>query len=317
MSSFRQNWLYWVVALISAIALHAYVQVEEEPRTRTLPDVPLVFTNTGDLQVTPRRRTVSVTVQGPRDVIDRMSPRDVTASVDLRGLTPGSSYSLAIDCASKVAPDMVICTPNPAIVRVSVDATVSKLFQVVPRLVQAPPVGFEYTTPTVTPSEATATGVSRVLMRVERLIVLVRMGKEDIDAYFPIQAVDRRDAPVPGVRVDPPKAHVSATIRRALLSKMLLVTPVVSGRPEPGYVVTDLSVRPSMVKGRGGAILAETNVVHTVPIPLDGISENTNMKVSLERIPGIFLEPDTVAAHVEVKRVGQPAPPSHGGATGG
>lgn len=313
MSYWKQNWPYWLAAIVMAIALNTYVRMEESPRTRSL-EVPILFTNASpDFIITPSRRLVTVTVRGPQDIIQRMTPKDISAVVDLRGLTPGSAYTLDVQCSSKVSPDSVTCAPSPAVVVVSIDVRESKPLPITARLTGAPPVGFEFERPIVTPAEATVSGLSRAVSRVERLLVIVPMGQTNIDRQLPIQPVDSRGAPVPGVKITPSTARVVARIRRAPLAKNLVVSIVVSGHPDSGYAVTDLTVKPIMVKARGDARLATLSTVQTVPIPLDGLKETTTIRVPLERLPGIELNPDVVSVKVEIKRIAPPPIPEQGG----
>jgi len=312
-SSWRQNWPYLLAALALAVALHAYVKMEEKPRSRSL-QADIQFVNAGpDLVVTPSRRRVTVTVQGPADIIQEITPRDIAATVDLRGLTPGSSYSLEIQCTSRVAPDVVTCTPTPGVVVVGIDVSESKPLPITARLVGTPPLGFEYDPPRVLPPEAAVSGVSRVVGRVEHLLVAAPMGQTDIDRLLPIKAVDRRGAPVPGVRIEPPFARVQAAIRRQPLTKNLVVSPVLAGLPEAGYSVSELVVKPLMVKARGDTRLARLTAVQTVPIPLDGLAETQTRQVPLERIPGVQLSPESVTVTIEVRRVTPPEKPSEQG----
>lgn len=314
MSSWRQNWPYLLAALALAVALHTYVKMGEQPRSRSL-QADIQFVNAGPgVVITPSRRKVNVTVQGPADTIQEITPKDISATVDLKGLTPGSSYSLEIQCTSRVAPDVVTCTPTPSVVVVGIDVSESKPLPLTARLVGTPPLGFEYDPPHVSPQEATVSGVSRVVGRVEHLLVVVPMGQTDIDRSLPIKAVDRRGAPVPGVRIEPPYARVQATIRRQPIAKNLVVSPILSGRPETGYTLADLVVRPLMVKARGDARLARLTAVQTVPIPLDGLSETETRQVPLERIPGVQFIPETVTVTIEVRRtVSPPTPADQGG----
>lgn len=288
--------------------------MEEKPRFRSV-QADIQFVNAGpDMVVNPSRRKVNVTVQGPRDLIERITPNDIAAVVDLRGLTPGSSYSLEVQCTSRVAPESVTCVPTPGVVVVGIDVSESKPLPITARLVGTPPLGFEYDPPQTSPPEAIVRGVSRAVDRVEHLLVLVPMGQTDIDRTLPIKAVDRRGAPVPGVRVEPPSVRVRASIRRQPLTKNLVVSPVVAGQPEAGYRLADLVVKPLMVKARGDVRLARMTIVQTVPIPLDGLSATETRQVALERIPGVQLTPESVTVKIEVRRVAPaPTPPEQGG----
>ncbi len=94
------------------------VQIQPNPVDRVMTQVPVHIRNMGSrLSAQARPAGISVTVRGPKDVVEALRPDSLSAFVDLAGLGPGQ-YNLTVRV--EPSPDFVVVRTDPATVRVRI-----------------------------------------------------------------------------------------------------------------------------------------------------------------------------------------------------
>lgn len=313
----RSSLFYFAIALACSVALWTYVRLNEGPVS--VPFVEKVqFVNIPgpDLQVTSSPRMVTVTVEGAPDLVNRLAPQEVVASVDLQGIHPGEDFQRPVKCDTVVHAEALQCRASPASVTLSVDQLVSKPVPVTPRLVGVPPFGYRFEPAQVTPPEAEVRGLSRFVNRVHLLLASTRIGSSAVDVSVPLLPLDADERRVRNVQLVPPSVRLQARLVQQPQSKKIVVSPVIIGRPDPAWVVTEEDVTPSQVVARGDARrLQELDHVSTLPVVIEAAKGYAVTKqIQLETLPGIAYDVDTVTVTVKLRPV---AAPPVGGTTGG
>jgi YbbR domain-containing protein len=140
--------------------------------------------------------------------------------------------------------------------------------------------------------------------RVARVIAVLpkAQGSWNIDQTVDLVAQDERQQTIDSVDVEPSKVHVEIILKRAEVSKSVLLSAQMIGSPAAGYVVTGYQFQPSMVtiNGTQEALRAISSI--TVPIQIDPeLKQGFDHMVQITAPPGTSLNPaDAADIHVRV-----------------
>ncbi|MER3485137.1 MAG: hypothetical protein C4345_03335 [Chloroflexota bacterium] len=125
-----------VASLVLALLLWGWVTAQQDPETtRVFPNVAIQVGELPDsLVVVTAAPTAVVTVTGPRSVINELTPADISAQLDLHGITQAGTYSVRV----------LVSTPDgvwnrkvtPARLDIVVENTVSRDFVLEPEIVK-------------------------------------------------------------------------------------------------------------------------------------------------------------------------------------
>ena len=129
-----------------------------------------------------------------------------------------------------------------------------------------------------------------------------------VDDDLPVVALDADGEQVTDVAVTPATAHVHIALARVPASKVLLVSPNLTGTPPYPYKVTDIQVSPASVTvtGRPDA-LAHAATVPTVPIDLSGAMGDVTRQVACALPSGVATVGQSMVT-VTVRIAASPAP---------
>ena len=96
-------------------------------------------------------------------------------------------------------------------------------------------------------------------------------------------AVDRLGDPVSPVKLEPDTARVTIPVFANLGSRVIPVSPVVTGTPAAGFEVATVTVEPTVVTVKGDAErLAALESVDTAPVSVSGASKTVTSTVALD-----------------------------------
>jgi YbbR domain-containing protein len=113
----------------------------------------------------------------------------------------------------------------------------------------------------------------------------------DIDRDVVVEAFDEVGAIVPGIDIDPGTVRVRADVARQLAYATLPVVPELSGEPERGVRVDNVSVVPGTITVSGeNPIIRELESITTEPVDISGQS------VELVTEARLVLPPDVTAS---------------------
>ena len=308
----REDFVYKVVAVITALTLWLYVQGEQNPRIApNIPGVQLQVLNIPKgYSITGGTGELSVTLEGTKSSVDGIRREKLRAWVDLAGRGPGTMTVPVQVTLPKSAPEDVVATPVPSAVTMTLEAVATRVMSVDVNYITPPPVGYNLGEPKVSPASAYISGRSALVEQVRRLAVMVDPSQisnpdEVVDSYFDIAALDASGNEVKDVTIDPDRTRVRLGIVRVPATKLVIVSPTFVGQPKFGYLVKKVTVRPSevMVKGQP-EILYNISTIMTEDVDVDGATSTIAKDVGLRVPSGITvanIKTVRVTAKIEVK----------------
>lgn len=240
------------LALALAFSLWLYVTDRENPQERQtfnsaiaiIPsNVPNGFAVAGLSEP-----AVRIRIEAPRNELDSVSPDVFEATLDLGGLSAGTS-SVPVDVRS-TNNDIRVIDVTPARVDVTIETLRTKEVPVRVRLVGSPQTGFEATGERADPERATVSGPESLVALTDSVVAEVSLTSLRVDVTderVPLEPRDARDGQISRVTVNPETARVSVDIQQTEYSLEFAVTPLVTGQPAPGYNVAGIAIEPRLV----------------------------------------------------------------------
>lgn len=314
----RDNWLYKLLALGFAVALHFYAtNLLNPPQSRVLPVAVTPHNLPSDLLWSPKTAPqVSVTLTGPADQLNRVPDSAVTASVDVAGALPGKPVLLPVRTRVATGEPGVSVEAQPQYVSITLTAKSARRLPIVASAPAAPPAGYTFRAPVVTPRRARVEGGRDAVESVRQLVVRVdapgAIGTIDEDG--PIVALDAQNNPVPDVTITPATATVRIEMTKVPAAKTLIVSPSVTGSPPFPARITGIDVSPPTVTVSGRPEqLARSSTVSTAPIDVSGATSDVTRQVPLATPAGLTVigaPTITVTVHISSPPAAPSPPPN-------
>ncbi|MDN5347583.1 MAG: hypothetical protein PWP65_1147 [Clostridia bacterium] len=289
--NWRQNFGYRIFSILAAVTLWLYVTGEQNPVGQNILSVPLETENLAEgLVVAERPSEIQVRVEGRKNVIARLSPRDIQAVVDLRNARVGENR-LPVKVALPEGVNLV--NLNPAEVKVRIDRSSEVQLPLKVNLIGMPASGFKTMEPILKPSQVLVSGPEETLRSIGRVFV-----EADIDqarghyvAQLPVKVVDRDGRPMQRwVTVKPETAEIFIPVVRDQPSKIVPIRPKLAGEPAKGYVVRRVVLEPEVLEIFGSyELLATIDYLNTMPVEINGARKNIVSETNIDLPPGILL----------------------------
>jgi YbbR domain-containing protein len=289
------NWPLKLTALGLAVVLYAGLSISESTRSWSGP-VPIEVLNapTGGALLDDPGAVDRIEYLAPDAVAAQISSDSFRASVDLSSVQPrvgATTVEVPVD-VFPVDPRVRIVGYEPTGVVMRVDEVVSRVMPV--QVDHGPlPEGIEMGPVAVDPNQVTVRGASSRLQNVRSVEgrFVVDASAIDIDRDVVVEAFDEVGAIVPGIDIDPGTVRVRADVARQLAYATLPVVPELSGEPERGVRVDNVSVVPGTVTVSGeNPIIRELESITTEPVDISGQS------VELVTEARLVLPPDVTAS---------------------
>lgn len=283
-----------IFALIIAVILWSYVMSKEDPLfTATRKNVSVQFVNESSLErqglviMEPKDATITVSIEGRRSDVMKISEKDIIAKVDLTGYTEGNvKVSVDVESPSKLV-DIVDYSPKEILFKF--DKLVRKESPVTIETEGKLPQGFVLGAPEIKPQSVYIEGPRSWVNAVSQVIALVNIGNktEDINITVPIKLVDSQGNDVRGV--DKEQNVVDIFIPVYQIKKIPIELQTVNQLPD-GYEIVTAKINPATieVKGKKGA-LTDIKSIKTKPIDINSLISNRNVPVELDIPEGLTL----------------------------
>ncbi|MCR4419589.1 MAG: CdaR family protein [Clostridia bacterium] len=298
----RSDWGYKLIALALAFALWLYVTEERNPVADNVLNVPLETRAVpSDLVVAEKPTTVQVRVQGARQAVERLTPRDLQAFVNLSGAHAGANQRpVEVVLPSRV--ELVEVLPPQA--SVVLEQVTKTQLPVEVKLTGEPAPGYEVLAPLVRPQEVVVSGPRSWLEELAKGVVEVniRGRTESLHLYLPVRLIERDgEEALPGPEVDPSAVEVFVPVAVAGVSKEVPVKVALEGDPAEGYKLGRIAVSPSTVRVYGAPeVLAGIKELVSRPVNISGARESLQVLLDFSPPEGLYLYPVAVAAVIEV-----------------
>lgn len=291
---FKKNLSLKIISLVLALFLWFVVHFgelnpEAAAGTKHL-ELPLIFQNlSSKVQVLSAPSEIFATVEGPRKKLNKLSPSDFKAYVDLQGKKGGDYQNLPIHLASP--PGFMVKRISPLRVKVILDTVIQKK---VPVLWNAQEINTHHIIQ-IAPSQVIVKGASLRINEVEDAQVQIPTPWHNhtpvILTPVPTDALGRI---VPGVQIIPPFVEVleqkknsiapfavrpSITgflsshefLRAVSVKPAIVLAEIKSGTPLPKY----LSTSPINITGKRGTLIRIVEIIPPKGIVLQGKKKAT------------------------------------------
>lgn len=310
-----ENWPYKAMALLFAVALHLYVSGQNPRKSRTL-SVPLQprGLSSGVVLDDKSLQTVTLTLEGASEELDRLSDANVAASVDLSRARAGKNAALPIEISLPVSARgvVMVAEKQPPTATVVLEARKRRRLPITATLPGTPPPGFAFRAPQISPREATVEGMESAVRSVAQLLARADGGNAvgSVEDDLPLVALDAQGAVVGDVAITPAVAHVQIDMARVPAMKTLLVSPTLAVLPAFPLQVTGVEVVPPTVTLAGRPeSLARIGTVGTTPLDLSGATGDVVRQAACAPPPGLtFSGPSVVTVTVHIAAIPTPAP---------
>lgn len=285
----RHNWPWKLVAVILALFLWSYVNTQRNPKAVRTISVPIQTMNLAKGYVADiTRQEASVQVEGLKALVDTIRQNDIYAWVDLDKVMPSGgpsqkSYRINVRISGIPSEDIDFVV-NPKTVDVRVEMIGGKRLPVEVKYLSAPPLGYTFSDPIISPASVSVSGKSENIAKVKKVVLTLSQNtpSSSIDQEFPLVPMDTNGNHVRGVTISPPSVRLELGLIEVPASKKVVISPKLDGTPKFPKTIKKVTINPSSVvlEGRPN-VLADISRIETVPIDVDGLDQSITSQVSL------------------------------------
>jgi YbbR domain-containing protein len=299
---FAHGWLK-IVSVALAVLLWAMVSSQRASVERGL-RIPLELQNLPENleMVEVPQESVDVRIRGTADMLSRIAPGDLVASLDLSSAQPGRRLFHLSPERVKGPFAVVVTQITPSSIAIRFEPSATRIVPVVASIEGEPAPGYMVGTIAAQPETVEVVGPESVLRRVTEAItepVWVGSARSDVSSSAVVGVADE------GVRIKTAQTvAVSVAIVPAPVEKQLSSVPVRARNLANGL---SAKISPSTVKVRVRGTEQSLSKIRDMSVvayvDLEGIAEGDyGLPVRLEPSPGIGidqLDPTIVNIHVE------------------
>ncbi|MBU4310316.1 hypothetical protein KKD34_01890 [bacterium] len=276
-----RNWFHHnlgikLASLTCALVLFFYV-LSQQGEIRTFGDVPLDFyTDLADLVPTVSPETVSVSLQGPRNIILGLERRQIKVYLDLKGKEAGQFLYPSEDFKIKCPEGVRMVKITPRIVSVNLEPLATKEMEIKPTILGRPTPGYGIGKTTCDPKSLMVRGPEsrlKALAGIPTTPIDVSDISSDITRVVKANLTEEKDLKI--IREAP--IQVSIDLIRELVEKRFTDIPVKIMQPPSSLLEARLKEKRATLLLRGPqesmATLKATNI--TVAIDVSDLSRGT------------------------------------------
>jgi YbbR domain-containing protein len=282
-----------VMALVLAVVIWSVATLESNPSREGyfFDTVPIELVQRPDDLIVFEKSVerVRLKVRAPQVSFDQLRVSSFRATANLARLAVGE-HKVPIQVQVN-DPRVTILAIEPSEVKVRLEPLKSRTLEVRCDVLDAPPIGFTYRTPSVTPAQVLVSGAAILVNRVNEVSadVYLRGAKATIEREITVQARDAQGNVVSGLTISPTVVLVRVPIEQRVGYKDVSIKAVLKGTAASGYWISNIVVNPSTVTIIGNPdILARIpGFVETVPIDVTGATMDINRQAVLSLPEGV------------------------------
>jgi YbbR domain-containing protein len=294
--SVRGNLGLAVLSVALAFGVWMFIIDTEHPtRTGVFPvDIPVEPVNMPEgLTLGGPLGDVALRIEASENLWDQFTASDFRATVNLLGAQVGSQdVQVQVEPLGErnglriieVIPTLHSAGGPPGTVHVELKPLVSQVVPVSLDLAGAPPMGYELSTPSVKPEQVVVSGPEDLVSRVAAAVASVDLSGvvSDVRQSFSLLPRDDSGFIVAGVTLDPSSVDIEIAVEQKRFSRLVVVSPSLTGSPAAGYNVTAVEVDPASVTLMGPLeLLNVTSFVVTDDIDITGATSDITRIVNI------------------------------------
>ncbi len=313
-----ENFGLLLLALVIAVVVWIAQESERDPIVEDdyQQPIPVVVQNqpSGTHLVEGWQAEVRVRLRAPQSVWDELRPTNFTALLDLSPnlapLEPGE-YDVGVQVSLNVEPATLLKV-EPEFIRIELEAVLQRAVPVFVEVRGEPDLAYQAGEPVYTDTvqvEGAASQVDRVLQAVSN--ISLQGARARVEEQVILTPVDAEGKRVNGVTLQPDRIQVRVPVKQRPNFKQMAVNVEILGQPATDYRVTNVSYSPSVVNVIGSPVVLDDlpGVLNTVPISIEGRTENVVERLALELPAGVsVVDPNELAVQVSIQI--QPLPGS-------
>lgn len=307
----RHNWQWKLVALVLSFFLWSYVNTQRNPKATITFNVPIQIMNlskgyVADLSV----QEASVQIEGYKARVDTVRQNDISAWVDLDTIMPSNGpvkkiKTLNVRISGIPREDISPPTVLPRTVEVRVEMIGGKRLPVEVKFLSAPPLGYSFGNPIVTPASISISGKSESVAKVNKVVLTLSQNtsSSSIDAEFPLVPMDLNGNQVRGVSLSPSSVRLQLGLIEVPASQEVVISYKLQGKPKYPAQIKNVTLQPSSVKLEGRPnILSSISTIETAPIDVEGQDKTLTKQVKLVVPTGTKVKgPNTVSVTIDIE----------------
>ncbi len=281
-----------LLAFVMAIILWLYISSEYNISAERYYDIEIRPINlNNNLSIKEIRDTVSVGIQGPKNILENISSQKIAGTVDLEKIKEAGEYQLSINVFIPKNTDIIKIIPNE--LRIVVEDISKREYTVEYNLIGLPEKGYSLEDePEIIPREAMITGPDSMLDQIGQIRIDIDISsiREDFSREEAIVIYDKNNKVLDNLNVQPKTVLVSVRVGEGYPEKILTIKPRIIGRPAPEYFVSKIEANPSYLVVYGNySKIVNLDFLETIPIDVNGISKTLTVKVPPIIGEGIYI----------------------------
>lgn len=266
-----------ITCLVVSVVLWMFIMVQTNPpQEKTITNIPVTIKNLSALENAnlvmmnseKEHLTVNVSIKGNIDQISKINKSDFTAYIDVLGFTEGVKNA-KVDISGPSG--IEIKSTYPSQIACNIESIISKVMDVTVQYEGNQAENYYRSMPLLNPSSVKITGPRSVVNSADMAVATVNIdgAVDNVTKTVPVRVYDGTDteifmsAPINNVEVSVP----------IYPTKYVQLVPNVTGEPEAGYQMTNVTVRPDKVR-----VAARKDILDTI----------TQLKISDLDITGAY-----------------------------
>ncbi len=271
-----------IISLFLAIILWFYVIGGENPIIERFIDIPLNISNlSAGLSLREIPTNISIGIKGPKNLVNNLSSGEIVGIIDFSEIKEPGIYKLKIEV--KPPNRIEIIRVIPAEISVMVEQILTKTVEVEYDLIGIPEKGYSLADePKITPERVNITGPSSILEKVKQVVLVIDISgiNKDLTKQGILKAIDMSGKEIREIKIEPDVVEVSIFLTEGYPTKLLLVKPRITGKPAPGYFISQILITPEELEIMGNFHqLNRLEWLETIPIDVNGITKTLSVKV--------------------------------------
>ena len=295
MSKVKGNWTVKLFALLIAIFLWSYVMSEVNPvRTTSYKDVNVTLTNISSLDrqglvvMSPKSPTINVTVSGNKTDMDRFTPANITAEIDLEGHSEGEIKIPVNVKLQNTSSNIKLENFEPKEILFKIDKIISKEVNVNVQTLGELPEGYILEEVNKNIQNIVIKGPRTLVNEVSeaRAIVDLTDKTNSSTSSLPVQLLNDEEQEVGGIEKDPGIVDVELNISKTMSLDIELET--INELPE-NININDIKIYPTNVQVKGSGDFSKFKKIKTKAVDINSLIGKSSIEVELALPDGLKL----------------------------
>jgi len=295
---FGRNLSTLVLAFILALFVWVAAVISTDPNieqvySRSI-DIEIIGQDPGLLLVRNIPSQVRLTLNAPQSIWNQLEadPELLKAWIDLSGLGKGD-HTVEVKTQIALAP-VIVVDLDPVEIEISLEPALTQTYSVELRVSGDPALGYRRGTATIEPAQVNVSGRESLVNQVVgvRAFLDITGANDSVRRLVSVLPINENGESVNGVTLTPTTVSVTMPINLLGGYRNVVVKVITTGQVAEGYWLTNISISPSNVtvfSSNPQFVNALPGYVETLPLNLDGLSDDVDIRASLNLPEGVSL----------------------------